>query len=660
MEKLTKTTIGICCSLTLALLVTVACEDDKGYSMPEKMGEWRPGLMPSGAGAGGGGGRPSREKASADGEADPKEKAEGEEATSEEKSETKSDEKAETATAAKAGEELSKATLSRMNVGAASATLSADDVKQTEAESTFLERPNKEWAMWGGAPDRNMVNSTTGITLDFDLEEKRVLWTAPLGSQTYGNPIYADGKVFVGTNNGGGYRAKYPSDQDKGILLCFDAKDGGFLWQLTRDKMPSGRVNDWPLQGICSAPVIEGNRMWVVTNKCEVMCLDVNGFTDGENTGDTGEVDTEQEDADIIWTLDMYEDLGVFPHNLATSSPVIHGDILYLVTSNGVDEAHLEVPSPRAPCFLGINKNTGEVVFVANPPEDRILHGQWSSPCVGEVDGKTQIIFPGGDGWMYAYDSQSHELIWKFDLNPKNTTWELGGAGTRNSIIGTPVFYQDSVIIAVGQDPEHGEGVGHLWRIDATKTGDISTELGEIGVEGSPNPNAGAIWHYGGVDEDDEPVYRRTMSTVAIYGGMLFASDLSGFVHCIDFETGKRYWQHDLMAAIWGSPLYVDGNVMIGDEDGRLTIFDASKEYALKRQKIDAEVAELKKQMRASEDDEEVKKLRAQSKELIASVAPESRESPSGSSIYTTPTIASGVMYISDRSKLYAIQATKQ
>lgn len=657
MEKLTKTTIGLCCAFSLALLVTVACEKDKGYEMPEKVGAWRPDLMPSGAGAGGGGGgRPSREEASAD--SGDKEKAEDGDATSEAGTET--EEKSENSAAKQPGEELSKATLSRMNVGATTASLSAADVKETEKEAAFVDRPNKEWSMWGGAPDRNMVNSTTGITLDFDLEEKRVLWTAPLGSQTYGNPIYADGKVFVGTNNGSGYRPKYPSDEDKGILLCFDSKDGSFLWQLTRDKMPSGRVNDWPLQGICSAPVIEGNRMWVVTNKCEVMCLDVNGFQDGENTGDTSEVDTEKEDADIIWSLDMYEELGVFPHNLATSSPVMHGDILYLVTSNGVDEAHLEVPSPRAPCFLGIDKNTGEVVFEDNPPEDRILHGQWSSPCVGEVDGKTQIVFPGGDGWIYAYDSQSHELVWKFDLNPKVTTWELGGAGTRNSIIGTPVFHQNSVIVAVGQDPEHGEGVGHLWRIDATRTGDISPELGEIGVEGSPNPESGAIWHYGGVDEDDEPVYRRSMSTVAIHGGLLFASDLSGFVHCIDFETGKRYWQHDLMAAIWGSPLYVDGKVMIGDEDGRITIFDASKEYALKRQQIDAQVAELKKKMRASDDDEEVKAMRAQSKELIASVAPEYRESPSASSIYTTPTIASGVMYISDRSKLYAIQATKQ
>ena len=64
-----------------------------------------------------------------------------------------------------------------------------------------------------------------------------------------------------------------------------------------------------------------------------------------------------------------------------------------------------------------------------------------------------------------------------------------------------PFSIDNSVIVAVGQDPEHGEGVGHLWRIDATKTGDVSSELGEIGQPGKPNPNSGVIWHFGGVDE---------------------------------------------------------------------------------------------------------------------------------------------------------------
>ena len=205
----------------------------------------------------------------------------------------------------------------------------------------------------------------------------------------------------------------------------------------------------------------------------------------------------------------MINELGVFPHNLATSSPVIYKDTVFIVTSNGVDEAHLDVPSPRAPCFIAVDKNTGKLLWENNDPFDTILHGQWGSPAVGVVNGKPQVYMPGGDGWLYAFDASDPKgkLVWKFDLNPKETKWELGGAGTRNAIISTPVFYENSVLLAVGQDPEHGEGTGHFWRIDATKTGDISPELGEINKPGKANPNSGVIWHYGGTDKEGENVF---------------------------------------------------------------------------------------------------------------------------------------------------------
>ena len=486
-----------------------------------------------------------------------------------------------------------------------------------------------DWAMWGGTSARNMVNATTGISLDFDAEEgTNVVWTAALGSQTYGNPIVAGGKVFVGTNNGGEYREKHTGD--RGCILCFNEADGKFLWQLTREKLPQGRVNDWPEQGICSTPCIENGRMYVATNRCELMCIDVEGFHDGENDGPyKDETDTEELDADIIWSLDMIEEFGVFPHNLATSSPVIHGDLIMLLTSNGVDEAHLEVPSPRAPCFIAVNKNTGELVWEDNSPSgdskapapfDNILHGQWGSPALGEIDGKMQVFMPGGDGVLYSYDVATGELLWWFDLNPKESTWELGGRGTRNAIISTPVFVDNSVLLSVGQDPEHGEGVGHLYRIDATKQGDVSPQIAE-GDAYADNSNSAQIWHVGGVDEDGSItgeenglLYRRTISTVAVADGLVYAPDLSGFLHCIDFKTGEKKWVYDTFAAVWGSPMVVDGRVLLGDEDGEMVILKAGD----KLEEIETKTF--------------------------------------NSSIYSTPTIANGMMFVSDRSRLYAIK----
>ena len=61
---------------------------------------------------------------------------------------------------------------------------------------------SKDWPMWGGTPDRNMVSSMKGIPTTWDVKTKKnVKWVAQLGSQSYGNPVVAGGQVYVGTNN---------------------------------------------------------------------------------------------------------------------------------------------------------------------------------------------------------------------------------------------------------------------------------------------------------------------------------------------------------------------------------------------------------------------------------------------------------------------------
>lgn len=457
-----------------------------------------------------------------------------------------------------------------------------------------LEKAKKgDWPMWGGSPDRNFVSGETNIPGEWDIKTgKNIKWKAPLGSQTYGNPVISNGKLFVGTNNNGEYRPHIKGD--KGIMLCFEEKTGKRLWQITHDKLPTGRVNDWPEQGICSSPFVEGDRMYYVSNRCELVCADVEGFLDGENDGPyKDEQYNEKEDGDFIWILDMIEELGVFPHNLATSSPVGHGDLIFLHTSNGVDEGHLNLPMPDAPSFIAVDKKTGKVVWEKGYPRDKVFHGQWSSPAYGVMGGKPQVVFGGGDGWCYSLEPKTGEIIWKFNLNPPDAKYILGGRGTANEIIATPVIWNNNVFLCVGQDPEHGEGIGHLYSIDGTKTGDVT--------------GSAANWHLGGDD------FKRSMSTCAVADGLVYASDLSGYVYCIDEKTGKVNWKHDTFAAIWGSPYVVDGKVFMGDEEGKVTVFKHGKEL---------------KVLATHEMD---------------------------NAVYTTPVASNGVLYITNRRTLFAI-----
>ena len=124
------------------------------------------------------------------------------------------------------------------------------------------DNPNPGAVMFGDGPKRNMINLTEkGLPSEWDVRSgKNIKWRQPLGSQTYAGPIIHEGKVFVGTNNEGLRNPKLT--QDRGNIMAFDEKTGEFLWQITHTKLPESKLHDWPLQGICSTPAIEGDRLY--------------------------------------------------------------------------------------------------------------------------------------------------------------------------------------------------------------------------------------------------------------------------------------------------------------------------------------------------------------------------------------------------------------
>jgi outer membrane protein assembly factor BamB len=84
------------------------------------------------------------------------------------------------------------------------------------------------------------------------------------------------------------------------------------------------------------------------------------------------------------------------------------------------------------------------------------LHGDWSSPVAANVNGRIQVLYGGGDGWLRAFDAASGQEIWRFDGNPKDAPWlPRAGVFSRSSIIASPVFADDRVFIAMGQSPGH-------------------------------------------------------------------------------------------------------------------------------------------------------------------------------------------------------------
>jgi hypothetical protein len=331
----------------------------------------------------------------------------------------------------------------------------------------------------GGRNERNFVSEAKGLPVEFrpgglriEQGKKIILagvgekWAAPLGNQTYATPAVAGGRVFVGTNDkrltdprfgrGGG-----------GLFLCLDAADGKLLWQLPMPRLRTRNAkfnfDDLGL-GICASPAVEGDRVYIVSSRGEVLCLDVHGQSDG-NDGpflDEGAymadarilpdkpgrfdpreappapapVELKPTDGDILWWYDFLGELDVWPQDAVDGSILIHGDHLFVCTSNGVDRSHVTVPSPDAPDLIVLDKRTGKLLAAGEPLGKAIFHGDWSSPALVRAGGRTLVVWGGGDGVCYAFDADFEpgvegkpgrlRRVWWFDANPPHNRFRNG------------------------------------------------------------------------------------------------------------------------------------------------------------------------------------------------------------------------------------------
>jgi outer membrane protein assembly factor BamB len=413
-----------------------------------------------------------------------------------------------------------------------------------------------------------------------DSFEHHVKWTADLGTESYGTPIVANGKVLIATNNERPRDARHQGD--RGVLMCFDEKDGHLVWQLVVPKMEDDPYLDWPRVGMASTPTVEGDRVYTLTNRGEVVCLDLNGMANG-NDGpykDEGKHMTPRGqapmepgplDADIIWICDLVKEAGVHIHDQVEGSVLIDGDLLYVNSNNGVDNTHRRIRSPDAPSLVVLDKHTGKIVGRDDQHiGPNIFHSTWSSPSLGVVNGRRTIFFGGADGICYSFEAldpmrRSDEVtsvrnVWKFDCDPAGRVPDIHKfISNRNEgpseILGMPVFLDNKVYVVATGDLWWGKRRSWLKCIDPTQQGDVTATA--------------QIWSY--------PNSRECCSTPAIYDGMVFVTDCGGVIHCVDAATGHPIWTHKADGGFWASPMVADGKLYIGTRAGEFDVLEASR-----------------------------------------------------------------------------------
>ena len=540
-----------------------------------------------------------------------------------------------------------------------------------------------------------MVSDEKNLPDSFDPKTgKNIKWTAKLGTETHSTPVVAGGRVYIGTNNGEPRDAKHQGD--RGVLMCFDERDGKLLWQLVVPKREEDPYFDWPKCGISSPVTVEGERVYLVNNRGEVMCLDAHGMANGNdgpyrdegahmtpppNSGAPPKPVAGAEilpappqlpaggnvfkpgplDADIIWLFDLASGAGIWPHDAAHSSILIHGDYLYLNSGTGVDNTHRRIRAPDAPSLVVLDKRTGQLVARDNEGiAPRIFHCTWSAPSLGEVKGRPLVFFCGGDAMVYSFEAlaaspsplkgeragvrgeRSTGFSRAKPTSPQPSP-PKGGEGEPAAPGSTLQPFNASANLATlkkiwqfdfdptapkenvqsysqnrreGPSDIYGMPVFHRNRIYVAGGGDLfwgkneawlkcidATKTGDI-------TTTGLVWSY--------PLERHVMSTPAIYGGLIFIADCGRKFHCLDAETGKPYWTQEITGEAWASPLVADGKVYLGTRSGNFYVFAANRE-----------------------------------KQLLSSAE-------LGNPISTTTTAANGVLYVATMTHLYAVKRQVQ
>jgi outer membrane protein assembly factor BamB len=439
---------------------------------------------------------------------------------------------------------------------------------------------------WGQQSSRNMISAEKALPDSFDpATKKHVKWVAQLGSESYATPIVAHGRVLIGTNNNAPRDPKHKGD--RGVLLCLDETDGHLLWQLVVPKLEDDKYLDWPGSGICSPPTVDGDRIYAVTNRAEVVCLTQGGLAAGNVGPFTDEarhmtprgealLAPGPTDADIVWLFDLVSHAGIHPHDQTHISILLDGDILYLNTSNGVDNTHRKIRSPDAPSLIALDKRTGKLLA----KDDQhigplIFHNTWSSPSMGIVNGRKTLFFCGGDGVCYAFEPLSGppigtdevatlKCLWRFDCDPagpKENVHRFTGNHNQgpSTCMCMPVFVDNRIYLTSGGDLFWGKREGYVRCIDATAgSGDIT--------------RSGEVWKY--------PI-GSSFSTAAVYDRMVFVTSCEGGIYCVDAITGQPLWTHKVEGQIWASPLVADGKVYIGTRNGEFLILAANREKRL-------------------------------------------------------------------------------
>ena len=370
-----------------------------------------------------------------------------------------------------------------------------------------------DWYQWRG-PEGNGISRDKNLPDSWSPKGENLLWS----KEEYASrstPITFDGKLYLVT------RYKPETTEEGEQLVCLNADTGELIWEHHHNVY----LSDAPAERVgWSSPVADpktGNIYWLGLG-CQFVCLN----------GQTGEV---------IWEHAMSEEYGMLStYGGRTNFPIVFDDLV-IISGVMTQWGEHAVPAHR---FVGFDKRTGAAVWfnITRPrPEDTT----YSTPFLTTFNGQAAMVFGGGDGFMYAMQPRTGQVIWKYACS--------------NRGINTPPLVADDGSVYCGHREQNASDTRVLGAIFAIKGAQASGEIKEEELK----------WKIPGRSvEGSQPV---------LVDGRLYVIEDGGTLVVINAENGEII-QEKKIGRRPGALVYGDGKFYCSEQTGNFWVLKPTAE----------------------------------------------------------------------------------
>ncbi len=351
------------------------------------------------------------------------------------------------------------------------------------------------------------------LPVKFGEGSKEIVWKTAILGRAWSSPVVWGKQIWL-TNAPdiqGSLKERVKLDKPMELsVVCVDLETGKVIHNRKLFEVSELQVTHQTNTFASPTPFIEEGRAYIHFGSYGTACLDT-------KTGQT------------IWGR---RDLECDHWRGPGSSPIVHGDLLYL-TFDGYDFQYI----------AALDKKTGKTVWKKDRDIDyHTTDGDakkgYSTPAIIEVGGRELLISPFAYATI-AYEPKTGEPIW--------TVFHKGMNAAARPLYGNGLVYINSA-----------DGPNPLVAVNPQGTGDITKNI---------------VW------SSSKQIPKR--SSQILVGDTLFMMNDSGVASCLDAKTGTEVWSKRLSGAYWSSPLLADGLIYCWSQEGDVPVFKAGREFEL-------------------------------------------------------------------------------